>query len=148
MNKEPNLEELFSNYHPTLSDSDAFMQALSRRLEAVQYVERYQAAQAARYRRYVVIALLVGLALGGVMLGVILLLAPSAQFFTFSVQSEVLLLIQENSRLIALLILSLLFSAALFVIFRSILEIGYFRDREQRLSANETAARLRAKPDC
>ena len=46
MNPKPTLEELFSNYHPTLSDSDAFMQALSRRLDAVQYVERYQAAQA------------------------------------------------------------------------------------------------------
>ena len=74
MNQEPNLEELFSNYHPTLSDSDAFMQALSRRLDAVQYVERYQAAQAARYRRYIVIALLVGLVLGGVSLAVFLFL--------------------------------------------------------------------------
>ena len=148
MNQEPNLEELFSNYHPTLSDSDAFMQALSRRLDAVQYVERYQAAQAARYRRYIVIALLVGLVLGGVSLAVFLFLAPSAQFFTFRVQSDVLLLIKENSRLIAVLILSLLVSAALFFIFRSISEIGYFREREQRLSANTTAARLRAKPDC
>ena len=118
MNQEPNLEELFSNYHPTLSDSDAFMQTLSRRLDAVQYVERYQAAQAARYRRYIVIALLVGLVLGGVSLAVILFLAPSAQFFTFRVQSDVLLLVQENSRLIAVLILSLLVSAALFFIFR------------------------------
>ena len=95
MNQEPNLEELFSNYHPTLSDSDAFMQALSRRLDAVQYVERYQAAQAARYRRYIVIALLVGLVLGGVSLAVFLFLAPSAQFFTFRVQSDVLLLINS-----------------------------------------------------
>lgn len=148
MNQEPNLEELFSNYHPTLSDSDAFMQTLSRRLDAVQYVERYQAAQRAHYSRYVIVALLVGVVLGSVSLAVILFLAPSAQFFTFRVQSDVLLLVRENSRLIAVLILSLLVSAALVVIFRSIMEIGYFRDREQRLSANETAARLRAKPDC
>ena len=148
MNQEPNLEELFSNYHPTLSDSDAFMQALSRRLDAVQYVERYQAAQAARYRRYIVIALLVGLVLGGVSLAVFLFLAPSAQFFTFRVQSDVLLLVQENSRLIALLILSLLVSAALFFIFRSISEISYFREREQRLSSTSSPARLRSTPDC
>ena len=89
-----------------------------------------------------------GLVLGGVSLAVILFLVPSAQFFTFRVQSDVLLLVKENSRLIALLILSLLVSAALFFIFRSISEIGYFRDREHRLSANTTAARLRAKPDC
>ncbi len=148
MNQEPNLEELFSNYHPTLSDSDAFMQTLTRRLDAVQYVEHYQAAQAARYRRYVVIALLVGLVLGGVMLAVFLFVAPSAQIFTFRVQSDVLLLVKENSHFIAMLILSLLVSAALVVICLSLQEIGYYRDREQRLSAKENAARLHAKPDC
>ena len=97
MNQEPNLEELFSNYHPTLSDSDAFMQTLSRRLDAVQYVERYQAAQRAHYRRYVIIALLVGVVLGSVSLAVILFLAPSAQFFTFRVQSDVLLPVGQCS---------------------------------------------------
>ena len=134
MNQEPNLEELFSNYHPTLSDSDAFMQTLSRRLDAVQYVERYQAAQRAHYRRYVIIALLVGLVLGGVSLAVILFLAPSAQFFTFRVQSDVLLLVRENSRLIAVLFLSLLVSAAIVLIIHSLQEIGYYRSRVQKLN--------------
>ena len=134
MNQEPNLEELFSNYHPTLSDSDAFMQTLSRRLEAMQYVERYQAAQRAHYRRYVIIALLVGLVLGSVSLAVILFLAPSAQFFTFRVQSDVLLLVRENSRLIAVLFLSLLVSAAIVLIIHSLQEIGYYRSRVQKLN--------------
>ena len=85
---------------------------------------------------------------GTALLAVFLFLAPSAQFFTFRVQSDVLLLVQENSRLIAVLILSLLVSAALFFIFRSISEISYFREREQRLSSNSSPARLRSNPDC
>ena len=134
MNQEPNLEELFSNYHPTLSDSDAFMQTLSRRLDAVQYVEHYRAAQRAHYHRYVIIALLVGVVLGSVSLAVILFLAPSAQFFTFRVQSDVLLLVRENSRLIAVLFLSLLVSAAIVLIIHSLQEIGYYRSRVQKLN--------------
>ena len=148
MKQEPNLEELFSRYHPTLSDSAAFMQALSRRIDAVQQVERYQAAQRARYRRYILVALVGGFLLGGIALMVILTIYPTAQLFQFRMQSDVLLLVRENSRLIAVLILSMLVSAALVVILHSMFEIGEFRDREQRLADNESAARLRAKPDC
>lgn len=148
MKQEPNLEELFSHYHPTLTDSDAFMRTLARRIDAVQQVERYQAAQRARYRRYILIALVVGFLLGGIALMVILTIYPTAQLFQFRMQSDVLLLVRENSRLIAVLILSMLVSAALVVILHSVLEIGEFRNREQRLSAKESAARLHAKPDC
>ena len=148
MKQEPNLEEFFSHYHPTLSDSDAFMRTLARRIDAVQQVERYQAEQRARYRRYILVALVVGFLLGGIALMVILTIYPTAQLFQFRMQSDVLLLVRENSRLIAVLILSMLVSAALVVILHSVLEIGEFRNREQRLSAKESAARLHAKPDC
>ena len=42
--KDTALEEMFACYQPDLGDSDKYMEAFSKKLEAVEYVKRYQEA--------------------------------------------------------------------------------------------------------
>lgn len=59
---EQELKDLFANYRPMLSDNAEFMQTIEKKLEAVEYVKRYNAAAKRRSR----IALAVAFVLGGV----------------------------------------------------------------------------------
>lgn len=70
--KDTALEEMFARYQPDLGDSDKYMEAFSKKLEAVEYVKRYQEAQVRRRRKQLVVAFAMGVLTGA--LGIILTL--------------------------------------------------------------------------
>lgn len=132
MNQDNLLEELFSNYKPTLSDNDAFMKSLSQKLDAVEYVRSYQKQQKSRYRRYILIALVTGIVLGGLSTFIVMMMSPSVSLVSFSIQSDVMNLITENSRFIALILVSMLMSVAVFAILISMQEIDSYRSMRRK----------------
>ena len=132
MNEDKYFEELFSNYKPTLSDSDAFMQTLQRRLDAVEYVRHQQAEQQKRYRRYILIALIVGMVLGGLLIAFVMTFSQPATLLSFSIQSNVIELIQQNVHFIALIFVLLLLGVSVVVIFHSLQEIDCYLSMKRK----------------
>lgn len=132
MNQDNLLEEIFSNYKPTLSDCDAFMKSLSQKLDAVEYVRSYQKQQKSRYRRYILTALVTGIVLGGISTVILMMMSPTVSLVSFSIQSDVVKLITENSRFIAIVLVSMLMSAAVFAILISMQEIDSYRSMRQK----------------
>lgn len=132
MNQDNLLEEIFSNYKPTLSDNDAFMKSLSQKLDAVEYVRSYQKQQKSRYRRYILTALVTGIVLGGISTVILMMMSPTVSLVSFSIQSDVVKLITENSRFIAIVLVSMLMSAAVFAILISMQEIDSYRSMRQK----------------
>ncbi len=132
MNQDNLLEEIFSNYKPTLSDNDAFMKSLSQKLDAVEYVRSYQKQQQSRYRRYILTALVTGIVLGGISTVIVMMMSPSVSLVSFSIQSDVMNLITENSRFIALILVSMLMSVAVFAILISMQEIDSYRSMRHK----------------
>lgn len=72
MEKDTAIEEMFARYQPDLGDSKSYMDALSKKLEAVEYVKRYQEEQARRHRKQLAVVFAMGVVTGS--LGVILTL--------------------------------------------------------------------------
>lgn len=126
MNEDKFFEELFSNYKPSLSDSDAFMQTLQRRLDAVEYVRLQQAEQQKRYRRYILIALIIGMVLGSLLIAFVMTFSQPATLLSFTIQSNVIELIQQNIHFIALIFVLLLLGVSVVVIFHSMQEVDYY----------------------
>lgn len=132
MNQDNLLEEIFSNYKPTLSDNNAFMKSLSQKLDAVEYVRSYQKQQKSQYRRYILTALVTGIVLGGISTVILMMMSPTVSLVSFSIQSDVVKLITENSRFIAIVLVSMLMSAAVFAILISMQEIDSYRSMRQK----------------
>ena len=132
MNEDKFFEELFSNYKPALTDSDVFMQTLQRRLDAVEYVRLQQAEQQKRYRRYILIALIFGMVLGGLLIAFVMTFSQPAALLSFSIQSNVIELIQQNVHFIALIFVLLLLGVSVVVIFHSLQEIDCYLSMKRK----------------
>ena len=107
MTKDKALEELFLAQKPHFTDNDAFMVALTKRMDAVEYVKQHQEATIHRYKMMMVAAFVVGIISGAVTIAFVLSTPADVPLFTFHVQTGVLLWLAENSRLIATTLLSL-----------------------------------------
>lgn len=107
MTKDKALEELFLAQKPHFTDNDAFMAALTKRMDAVEYVKQHQEATIHRYKMMMVAAFVVGIISGAVTIAFVLSTPADVPLFTFHVQTGVLLWLAENSRLIATTLLSL-----------------------------------------
>ena len=70
--KDTAIEEMFARYQPDLGDSEKYMDALSKKLEAVEYVKRYQEEQVRRHRKMMVAVFAMGVLTGAI--GIILTL--------------------------------------------------------------------------
>lgn len=103
-------EELFLAQQPHFDDRADFMAALTRRLDAVEYVRQCQEATLRRYRMAMVAAFIVGMVSGAVTLAFVLSMPADLPLFTFHVQSGFLLWIAQNSRIVSATILALLMS--------------------------------------
>ena len=64
--KDTAIEEMFARYQPDLGDSNEYMDALSKKLEAVGYVKRYQEEQARRSRKMLVVVFAMGVVTGAI----------------------------------------------------------------------------------
>ena len=107
MTKDKALEELFLAQKPQFTDNADFMAALTKRLDAVEFIKQHQEATIRRYKMVMVAAFVVGIISGALAIALVLS-SPAEPLFTFSIQSAFLLWVAENSRLIVATAIALL----------------------------------------
>lgn len=127
MTKDKALEELFLAQKPHFSDHADFMAALTKRMDAVEYLKQHQEATIRRYKILMVVAFVVGIVSGGVAIGYVLSTPADVPLFTFQVQTGILLWLSENSRILAATSLSLLLTLGIISIISNILDIQRMR---------------------
>ncbi len=123
MTKDKSLEELFLTQQPHFDDKTEFMAALSRRLDAVEYVRQHQEATIHRYRMAMLVAFVIGIISGAVTLAFVLSVPADVPLFTFNVQSGFLSWLAENSRIISSTALTLLICLGLMSIASNVHDI-------------------------
>ena len=129
MTKDKSLEELFLAQKPHFTDNADFMAALTKRLDAVEFVKQHQEAAIRRYKIMMVAAFVVGIISGAVTMAFVLSMPTDVPLFTFQVQTDFVLCIVNNSRIIATIALSLLISFGLISIVSNIQDIMRMRVR-------------------
>ena len=123
MKKDKALEDLFLTQKPHFSDNADFMAALTKRLDAVEYIKQHQEATIRHYKMLMVAAFVVGIVSGAGSIAYILSMPADMPLFTFQVQTGFLLWLAENSRLIAATGLSLLMTLGIISIISNIQDI-------------------------
>ena len=123
MMKDKALEELFLAQKPHFSDNADFMAALTKRLDAVEYIKQRQEATIRRYKMLMVIAFVVGIVSGAGSIAYLLSTPADVPLFTFQAQTGFLLWLAENSRLIAATGLSLLMTLGIISIISNVQDI-------------------------
>ena len=123
MTKDKALEDIFLAQKPHFADNADFMSALTKRLDAVEYLKQHQEATIRRYKMLMVAAFVVGIVSGAVAVGYLLSMPADVPLFTFKVQTGFLLWLSENSRLFAAAGLSLLMSFGLISIVSNVQDI-------------------------
>ena len=123
MTKDKALEELFLAQQPHFDDNADFMAALTRRLDAVEYVRQHQEATLRRYKMAMVAAFVIGIVSGAVTLAFVLSMPADVPLFTVHVQSSILLWLADNSRTLSATILALLMSLGLMSIASNVHDI-------------------------
>lgn len=106
--KDKALEDLFLASKPTFDDTDDFMKALNKRLDAVEYIKQHEEATIRRYRYIMLVAFILGILCGGVIIALLFSMPAEVSLFSFNSESALLLFIENNSRLIVTVALSLL----------------------------------------
>ena len=127
MTKDKALEELFLAQKPHFSDHADFMAALTKRMDAVEYLKQHQEATIRHYKILMVVAFVVGIVSGGVAIGYVLSTPADVPLFTFQVQTGILLWLSENSRILAATSLSLLLTLGIISIISNIQDIQRMR---------------------
>ena len=123
MMKDKALEDLFFAQKPHFSDKAEFMAALTKRLDAVEFIKQHQEAAIRRYKMLMVTAFVVGVISGAVAIGYVLSMPSNVPLFTFQVQTGILLWLAENSRLIVATGLSLLLTLGIISIIINVQDI-------------------------
>ena len=123
MMKDKALEELFLAQKPHFSDNADFMAALTKRLDAVEFIKQRQEATIRRYKMLMVVAFVVGIVSGAGSIAYLLSTPADVPLFTFQVQTGILLWLSENSRLIAATGLSLLLTLGIISIISNVQDI-------------------------
>ncbi len=129
MTKDKDLEAIFLAQKPQFNDHTDFMAALTKRLDAVEYVKQHQEATIRHYKMAMIAAFVVGIVSGAVTIAFVLSTPADVPLFTFRVQTGFLLWLAENSRLIATTALSLLMTLGIISIISNIHDILRMRVR-------------------
>ena len=127
MMKDKALEELFLAQKPHFTDNADFMAALTKRLDAIEFIKQHQEATIRRYKMLMVAAFVVGIISGAVAITYLLSMPADVPLFTFQVQTGFLLWLAENSRLIAATGLSLLMTMGIISIISNVQDILHMR---------------------
>lgn len=128
MTKDKALEELFLAQKPQFTDNADFMAALTKRLDAVEFIKQHQEATIRRYKMVMVAAFVVGIISGAIAIALVLS-SPAEPLFTFSIQSAFLLWVAENSRLIVATAIALLMTIGTISIIGNVQDIQRMRSR-------------------
>lgn len=126
--KDKTLEQIFGDFNPDLSNGDAFMARLDRKLDAVEFIKARQEKQLRQYRYAVMAAFVLGVVVSGVMFAIILGEPADLPTFSFGIESLPFLLLEENSRMISLTGLAMLMSAGIIVIVNMWQELASMKD--------------------
>ena len=126
--KDKTLEQIFGDFNPDLSNGDAFMARLDRKLDAVEFIKARQEKQLRQYRYAVMAAFVLGVAVSGVMFAFILGEPADLPTFSFGIESLPFLLLEENSRMLSLTGLAMLMSAGIIVIVNMWQELASMKD--------------------
>ena len=126
--KDKALEELFLAQKPQFTDNADFMAALTKRLDAVEFIKQHQEATIRRYKMVMVAAFVVGIISGSLAIAFVLS-SPAEPLFTFSIQSAFLLWVAENSRLIVATAIALLMTIGTISIIGNVQDIQRMRSR-------------------
>ena len=111
--REDELSQLFARFTPPMRDSEAFLEKLGSRLDAVEYLKDMQRAQVRRYKATVLTAFGAGVVVGVILLAFVLNAPPSEHLFCFGIQSAPFLFLEQNSRIITITALSLLLAGSI-----------------------------------
>ena len=128
MTKDKALEELFLAQKPQFTDNADFMAALTKRLDAVEFIKQHQEATIRRYKMVMEAAFVVGIISGSLAIALVLS-SPAEPLFTFSIQSAFLLWVAENSRLIVATAIALLMTIGTISIIGNVQDIQRMRSR-------------------
>ena len=123
MMKDKALEDIFLAQKPHFQDNADFMAALTKRLDAVEYLKQHQEATIRRYKMLMVAAFVVGIISGIVAIAYVLSMPTDVPLITFKVQTGFLLWLADKSRLIAATGLSLLMTFGIVSIISNIQDI-------------------------
>ena len=119
MNEDKFLKDLLADYHPQLSDDNAFMQRLQRQMELIEEVKAYQRAESRRNKLTSLKLLVVGVVLGCIVTLASFTLPTIFDRYINGTESEFILTLLHNVQYVGLAIgagfitLSLLFSSKL-----------------------------------
>ena len=119
MNEDKFLKDLLADYHPQLSDDNAFMQRLQRQMELIEEVKAYQRAESRKNKLTSLKLLAVGIVLGCIVTLASFTLPTIFDRYINGTESEFILTLLHNVQYIGLAIgaafitLSLLFSTKL-----------------------------------
>ena len=120
MMKDKALEDIFLAQKPHFQDNADFMSALTKRLDAVEFIKQHQEATIRRYKMIMVAAFVVGIISGAVAIAYLLSMPADVPLITFNVQTGILLWLAEKSRLIAATGLSLLMTFGIISIINNV----------------------------
>ena len=119
MNEDKFLKDLLADYHPQLSDDNAFMQRLQRQMELIEEVKAYQRAESRKNKLTSLKLLVVGVVLGCIVTLASFTLPTIFDRYINGTESQFILTLLHNIQYIGLAIgagfitLSLLFSSKL-----------------------------------
>lgn len=134
MMKDKALEELFLAQRPKFDDKDEFMARLTKKLDAVEYLRQYEEANLRRYKYAMVSAFVAGIVVGGALLALVLSTPSELPLFTFHASSGILLAIEQYSRTIATIVLSLIMGLGIISIVGNVLDIVQMRVQLETVS--------------
>ena len=127
MKKDKALEELFLALHPQFDDKEEFMSRLTRKLDAVEYLRRYEEANHRRYKYAMLATFVAGIVVGGALLAFVLSTPSELPLFTSQTTSGILLAIEQSPRMLANIALALLPGFGIISIIINILDIAQMR---------------------
>ena len=125
--KDKALEELFLAQRPQFDDKDEFMARLTQKLDAVEYLRQYEEATLRRYKFAMVAVFVAGIVVGGALLALVLSTPPELPLLTFHASSGILLAIEQYSRTVATIALSLIMGFGMISIVSNILDIAQMK---------------------
>lgn len=128
MMKDKALEELFNAQRPVFEDKDKFMAQIEKKLDAVEYLRKYEEANLRRYKYVMVATFVMGIVVGGFMLAYILSVPADVPLVAINATSDFMLYFEQNSRMLASWALMLFLSFGIVSIISNMLDILKHQD--------------------
>mgnify|MGYP003316649681 CR=1 FL=1 len=128
MMKDKALEELFKAQRPVFEDKDKFMAQIEKKLDAVEFLRKYEEANLRRYKYVMVATFVMGIVVGGFMLAYILSVPADVPLVAINATSDFMLYFEQNSRMLASWALMLFLSFGIVSIISNMLDILKHRD--------------------